>query len=168
MVVSFSGSRSNSVISSAVSACLVAILSSISRTANVVGCGCCPSGVDFFVQQFVQLQNLTWRLFSVNGNRSAAKLRERTLSMVRASQVLFSFPKTSSYVRSGTWLATFAAFSANKQVFVFLPNVDPSFLPLVRGIDSWVLVSGDSLQIPVPGFSFWVPKGVSQTNIFNS
>ena len=122
-----------------------------------VATGCCPTGLDQGVRQFFASSPLL-RVFSVQGVRSPAALRARTLAMVHASQCLIAFPQSAVFAHSGTWLSIFAAAAAGIPVFVCMPSagVPLSTLPCCRGILGWSL----SPAPPVPGAqgSFFSPS----------
>jgi len=172
-LVGFSGTRS--VLSSLQLSCVRSVVSGLASSfaGNVVGSwsfavGCCPSGLDQVVRAQCLNNHFPCQVFSVHGAKTAVSLRARSLRLASASSKLFSFPKSANMVRSGTWLTTFAASSAGKQVFVFLPGVSVSQLPCCRGVVGWSSVSGCSVPgLSLSGFKFFTPKiQVVQTCLF--
>lgn len=158
-VVAFSGSRrglpSSSLLASR--AVLSALAPSVVAAGGSFAVGCCPSGLDLTIRSAAAAARLPLRLFSVSGVRSAAALRARSLRLVAACSCLFVFPRSPSFIRSGSWLCAFAAARRGVPVFVFLPSASVASLPCVGGVSSWRVVPGSSLLVPVPGFSFFCP-----------
>lgn len=157
--VAFSGSRR--ALPAAALRCASGVVASLAPAVAAAGgsfaVGCCPSGLDLAVRASLAAAGSPCRLFSVAGVRSASALRARSLRLVAACSCLFVFPRSPSFIRSGSWLCAFAAARRGVPVFVFLPGSPASALPCVGGVSAWRAVPGASVAPGLAGFSFFRP-----------
>jgi len=134
MVYGFSGTRHN--LTPAQASAINAILAGIG-TGQTIAVGCCPTGLDAAVIHYMQQRaGVHLNQFKAE-SRAPAALRARTLALVRGCNTLIAFPASPSFVRSGTWLAIFAAASMGIPTYVCLPGTPATTLPTCRGVVGW-------------------------------
>jgi len=126
--------------------------------------GDCRSGVDRYVRFFCDCIRVKYHTYLTEDPRTPASLRNRTIAMISAATVLYSFPLNERFSRSGSWLSIFAAFSGGKKCFVYLPFCKYADLPTCRGITGWAQVNFSQLNISDHNSFFWFPTG-SQTKL---
>jgi len=147
--ISFSGSRHLPLSSPAAQLIIPSLCLLFARSGIPLATGCCPTGADLAVRQFCTSSQIPLAVFTA-ASRAPAHLRARTLEMVGQSSALFVFPVSVAVPHSGSWLSAFAASSCGIPLFVYLPGVPLSTLPLCKGIVFW-------RHVYFCGFNFFQP-----------
>ena len=145
--------------------------------------GCCKTGVDQYVRQWAL--NHGWQVAIIPAaqasahtylpgtltvitahGRNAEALTMRTVTMASLGNQVLSFPLSSAYQKSGSWLLAHTASIMHKTLGVIMPPTWQGQLPTCHNISSWQsLQAGGFFGGFCTGFSVWRPI-IQQVSLF--